>query len=88
MHHYSTIKLINGHDFYINEWYRKGIRQVADFLDDQGNIYDFDVFKTRFGERGTILDCQSLIRKIPNTKVDGNFYLIVTKVLLLLTNLM
>ena len=44
-------KLINGHDFYINEWYRKGIRQVSDLLDDQGNIYDFDVFKNRFGVR-------------------------------------
>ena len=53
-------KLINGHDFYINEWYRKGIRQVADLLDDQGNIYDFDVFKILFGVRGTILDFQSL----------------------------
>ena len=59
-------KIINGHNFYINEWYRKGIRQAADLLDDQGNIYDFDVFKNRFGLRGTFLDFQSLIRKIRN----------------------
>ena len=39
---------------------------MSDLLDDQGNIYDFDVFKDRFGVRGTILDFQSLIRKIPN----------------------
>ena len=27
---------------------------------------DFEIFKTRFGLRGTFLDFQSLIRKIPN----------------------
>ena len=58
---------------------------MTDLLDDQGNIYDFDVFKNRFGIRGTILDFQSLIRKIPNR---WKFYLIVIKILLLLTNKM
>ena len=39
---------------------------MADLLDDQGNIYYFEVFKNKFGVRGTILFFQSLIRKIPN----------------------
>ena len=39
---------------------------MSDLLDEQGNIYDFETFKTRFGLRGTFLDFQSLIRKIPN----------------------
>ena len=39
---------------------------MSDLLDEQGNIYDFEIFKTRFGLRGTFLDFQSLIRKIPN----------------------
>ena len=34
-------KLINGNNFCIYEWYRKGIRHVSDLLDEQGNIYDF-----------------------------------------------
>ena len=59
-------KLINGNNFLIYEWYRKGIRHVSDLLDEQGNIYDFEIFKTRFGLRGTFLDFQALIRKIPN----------------------
>ena len=45
-------KLINGDNFCIYEWYRKGIRHVSDLLDEQGNIYDFEIFKTRFGLRG------------------------------------
>ena len=60
-------KLINGNNFCIYEWYRKGIRHVSDLLDEQGNIYDFEIFKTRFGLIGTFLDFQALIRKIPNT---------------------
>ena len=39
---------------------------MADLLDDQGNIYYFEVFKNKFGVRGTIMFFQSLIRKIPN----------------------
>ena len=39
---------------------------MSDLLDEQGNIYDSETFKTRFGLRGTFLDFQSLIRKIPN----------------------
>ena len=32
--------------------FMSGIRHVSDLLDEQGNIYDFDIFKTRFGLRG------------------------------------
>ena len=45
---------------------KKEIRQMADLLDEQGNIYGFEAFKARFGFRGTFLEIQSLIRKIPN----------------------
>ena len=58
-------KLLNGNGFCIYEWYRKGIRYVSDLLGEQGNIYDFENFKTRFGLRGTFLDFQALIRNIP-----------------------
>ena len=27
---------------------KKGIRQMADLLDEQGNIYEFEAFKTHF----------------------------------------
>ena len=78
-------KIINGNNFCIYEWHRKGIRHVSDLLDEQGNIYDFEIFKTRFGLRGTFLDFQALIRKIPNRwKTTLN----VIKIFVLLINLM
>ena len=57
-----------------------------DLLDEQGNIYDFENFKTRFGLRGTFLDFQALIGKIPNrwkTTLNNN-----KKIFVLLINLM
>ena len=59
-------KIISGANFCVKDWYEKGVRQVADLLDDLGDIYEFETFKTRFGLRGTFLEFQSLIRKIPN----------------------
>ena len=59
-------KLINGHSFYINEWYKKGIWQVSDLLDEQGNMFDFEALKTRYGIRGTFLEYEALKNKIPN----------------------
>ena len=39
---------------------------MANLLDEHGDIYEFETFKTRFSLRGTFLEFQSLIRKIPN----------------------
>ena len=51
---------------------------MSDVLDEQGNIYDFETFKTRFGLRGTFLDFKSLFGKF---QIDG-------KTFILLINLM
>ena len=59
-------KLINGHSFFINEWYKKDIRQVSDLLNEQGNMFDFEALKTRYGIRGTFLEYEALKNKIPN----------------------
>ena len=45
---------------------KKGIKQIADLLDINGNLYQFDVLQEIYGINGTILDYQPLIRKIPN----------------------
>ena len=55
-------KLINGNNFCIYEWYRKG----PIFLTSKETYMIFEIFKTRFGLIGTFLDFQALIRKIPN----------------------
>lgn len=58
--------LLNGGNIYIADWYEKGLRQISDLIDEQGNIYSFDVLKGMYNLRGTFLDFQALIRKIPN----------------------
>ena len=32
-------KIINGANFCVKDWYEKGVRQVADLLDEHGDIY-------------------------------------------------
>ena len=59
--------LSNGENIFINDWFKKGIRYISDILDEQGNFYQFDILKTIYNIRGTFLDFQSLIRKIPET---------------------
>ena len=67
--------LRNGSNYCIYDWYRKGIRQVSDLLDEFGNFYDFEYLKDNYGVRGTFLDLQSVKMKIPNhwkTILDNN----------------
>lgn len=66
---------INGKNLYINDWYNKGVRNINDILDENGNFYDFDILKERYGIRGTFLNYETLIHKIPNewkTQIEVN----------------
>ena len=58
--------LNRGQNLYINNWFKKGIKQVSDLFDIEGNMYQFDALKETYGINGTFLDYQSLIHKIPN----------------------
>ena len=58
--------LIKGQNSYINNWFKKGIKQISDLLDINGNFYQFDILKEMYGINSTFLDYQSLIHKIPN----------------------
>ena len=60
-------KLINGGNLYISDWYKKGIRYVSDLIDENGNLYEFVTLKNRYGLKGTFLDYQSVLRKIPKS---------------------
>ena len=44
----------------------KCFRLVSDLIDQHGNLYTFDNFKTIFGVAGTFLDYQSGLAKIPD----------------------
>ena len=53
----------------------KGIRYISGLFDESGNLFEFDMLKNRYGLRGTFLDYQSVIRKIPKnwmTVVSNN----------------
>ena len=58
--------MTRGRTFYINDWFRKGVRLMSDLVDSNGNIYQFERFKKVYGVRGTFLAYQALIMKIPN----------------------
>ena len=58
--------LIRGQNLYINNWFKKGIKQISDLLVINGNFYQFDVLKEMYGINGIFIDYQSLIHKIPN----------------------
>ena len=58
--------MFHGDNFYIRDWYNKGIRHISDLLDEHGDIYQFEGLKTRYNMRETFLDYHSLLRKIPN----------------------
>ena len=59
--------LINGGKLHISDWYKKGIRYISDLIDENGNLYEFVTLKNRYGLKGTFLDYQSVLRKIPKS---------------------
>ena len=58
-------KLIQGQNFFIKEWYDKGVRQIIDLLDAEGKFYQYNDFKQKYNVNGTFLDNLSLLRKLP-----------------------
>lgn len=60
-------KLISAQNFYISDWHKQGIRYISDLFDENGDLFEFGMLKNRYDLRGTFLDYQSVIRKIPKT---------------------
>ena len=57
--------------FLIKSWFEKGIRNVIDILDANGDIYNFEQLKETYSLKGTFLDYQGLIRKLPRTWLEA-----------------
>ena len=55
----------HGQNIYFKSWYNKGIRNVIDLLDTDGNFYQFHQLQEQFNIQGTFLDYASLLRKVP-----------------------
>lgn len=60
-------ELHHGENFYIKQWYEKGIRNKTDLITENGTFYDFNEFKTVYNIRGTVLDFHGLLGRIPNS---------------------
>ena len=57
--------------FLIKSWFEKRIKNVIDILDANGNIYHFEQLKEAYSLKGTFLDYQGLINKLPRTWLEA-----------------
>ena len=58
--------LRNGNNLYVKNWDNKGIKTIGDILDNNGIFYTFDTLKEIYGVRGTFLNYENILHKIPN----------------------
>lgn len=68
-------KFLNGQNIFIKEWYNKGIRNIIDLLNSEGQFYEFHDLQVKYNIHGTFLEYHSLLRKIPaqwKTKINQN----------------
>ena len=64
-----------GQNLFIKKWPRKGIRNIIDLLDLNGQFYHFEDLKHNYNIQGTFLDYLSVLRRIPaiwKTKINQN----------------
>ena len=50
----------------MNNWYSKGIKTIGAILDDNCIFYTFDRLKEIYRVRGTFLNYENILQKIPN----------------------
>ena len=67
---YSSVlfnsELQGGQNLFYKNRYDKGIRNILDFINVQGEFYNFADLKNAYGIRGTFLSFQAIINRIPN----------------------
>ena len=56
--------------FLFKNWFEMGVRNVIDIVDTNGYIYDFEQLKQIYNLKGTFLDYQRLVNKLPKTWRD------------------
>ena len=64
-----------GHSLFIKEWHDKGIRNVIDLLNAEGQFYHFNELKDTYDIHRYFLDYQSILRKLPafwKNKINQN----------------
>ena len=61
---------LNNETFIFKDWFDKGIRNIFDIVDINGHLYNFEELQRTYSLKGTFLDYQRLIRKIPKTWLE------------------
>ena len=56
--------------FLIKSWFEKGIKNVIDIVDANGDIYNVEQLKETYSLKGTFLDYQKIISKLPRTWLE------------------
>ena len=56
---------LHNETFIFKDWFDKGIRNIFDIVDINGHLYNFEELQRTYSLKGTFLDYQRLIRKIP-----------------------
>ena len=62
--------LSKNENFLFKNWFEMGVRNVIDIVDTNGYIYEFEQLKQIYNLKGTYLDYQRLINKLPKTWRD------------------
>ena len=52
-------------NLYVHNWDNRGIKTIGDPLDNNGNFYTFGRLKEIYRVRGTFLNYENILRKIP-----------------------
>ena len=68
-------ELQGGQNIFYKNWYDKGIRNILDIINVQGEFYNFADLKNAYDIRGTFLNFQAIINRIPNdwkNKINNN----------------
>ena len=50
----------------VGDWYKKGVTLIYDFINENREFYEFKSLKENYGVKGTFLDCEYVLYKIPN----------------------
>lgn len=56
---------LHGQNFYIKDWYDKGIRNVMDLLNTEGQFYQYHQLREKYQIQGTYLNYLALMKKLP-----------------------
>ena len=67
--------ITHGQNMFIREWHHKGIRNIIDLINLDGNFYEFNELKAKYNLHGTFLDYNSILRRLPadwKTKINQN----------------